>query len=138
MTDELTQQTFIKAMGAISRYEDRGAPFSAWLFRIAQNEVNAWFRSVKKNYYIEVSELRIAAILDDESGSHKWSQEDLGQLIEILNTLPEGNLELIELRFFQELSFAEIAGIYNISEANAKMRIYRLLEKIRLNWKSES
>jgi RNA polymerase sigma-70 factor (ECF subfamily) len=39
------------------------------------------------------------------------------------------------LRFFQAMSFKEIADIYDISEANAKMRIYRLLEKIQKNWK---
>jgi RNA polymerase sigma-70 factor (ECF subfamily) len=62
----------------------------------------------------------------------------LDQLIEIINNLDETQADLIELRFFQELSFKEIADIYQISEANAKMRIYRLLEKINTNWKRES
>jgi RNA polymerase sigma-70 factor (ECF subfamily) len=46
-------------------------------------------------------------------------------------------VELIEMRFFQEMSFKEIADILEISEANAKMRVYRLLEKLKLKWKKE-
>ena len=51
-----------------------------------------------------------------------------------LNGLPQESIDLIELRFFQELSFKEIADIYSITEANAKMRIYRILEKMNKNW----
>jgi RNA polymerase sigma-70 factor (ECF subfamily) len=61
--------------------------------------------------------------------------EDQEKLMEQLNELPQENLDLIELRFFQELSFKEIAEIYSITEANAKMRIYRILEKMNKNWK---
>jgi RNA polymerase sigma-70 factor (ECF subfamily) len=44
---DLAQQTFMKAMANLSKYEDRGLPFSAWLYRIAQNEVNMFFRAQK-------------------------------------------------------------------------------------------
>jgi RNA polymerase sigma-70 factor, ECF subfamily len=47
-------------------------------------------------------------------------------------------LDLIELRFFQQLSFKEIADIYGITEANAKMRIYRILEKMQQNGGTQS
>jgi RNA polymerase sigma-70 factor (ECF subfamily) len=53
--------------------------------------------------------------------------------VELLNTLKPEQLDLIELRFFQQLSFKEIADIYSITEANAKMRIYRILEKMQQN-----
>lgn len=134
---DLVQQCFIKAMANITKYEDRGLPFSAWLYRIAQNEVNMFFRSEKKNYAIEISDHQLYAILE-ESGETGIQQADLDQLIEIINNLEETQADLIELRFFQELSFKEIADIYQISEANAKMRVYRLLEKINTNWKRES
>ncbi|MNU73032.1 ECF RNA polymerase sigma factor SigW [compost metagenome] len=134
---DLAQQCFIKAMANIQKYEDRGLPFSAWLYRIAQNEVNMFFRSQKKNYSVEISDRQLYAILE-ENGENSIQQEDLDQLIEIINNLDETQADLIELRFFQQLSFKEIADIYQISEANAKMKIYRLLEKINTNWKRES
>lgn len=134
---DLTQQTFIKAMANLTKYEDRGLPFSAWLYRIAQNEVNMYFRSQKKAYTVEITDRQLYDILE-ETGESNASQEDLDQLIERLNLLDENQSDLIELRFFQQLSFKEIADIYQITEANAKMRIYRLLEKINSNWKRES
>ncbi len=134
---DLCQQTFIKAMANLAKYEDRGLPFSAWLYRIAQNEVNMFFRSQKKNYSVEITDRQLYGILD-EAGETNASQEDLDQLIERINELDEKQTDLIELRFFQQLSFKEIADIYQITEANAKMRIYRLLEKINSNWKRES
>lgn len=131
---DLTQQLFIKAMANLQKYEDRGLPFSAWLYRIAQNEVNMFFRSQKKNYTVEITDRQLIGILE-EATEQTASQEDLDQLIKVINELETEQADLLELRFFQEMSFREIADIYNISEANAKMRVYRLLEKIKMNWK---
>lgn len=135
---DLVQQTFIKAMANIGRYEDRGLPFSAWLYRIAQNEVNMFFRSRKKHYFVEINDRQLTGLIEETTGtgSHTYSQEDLEQLVTIINNLEETQLDIIELRFFQEMSFKEIADIYSISEANAKMRLYRLLEKIKHQWKT--
>jgi RNA polymerase sigma-70 factor (ECF subfamily) len=60
--------------------------------------------------------------------------EDQEKLMILLNEMEDEHLDLIELRFFQEMSFKEIAGIYTITEANAKMRIYRILEKLNKKW----
>jgi len=62
------------------------------------------------------------------------SQDDQEKLIDLLNHMDQEQLDLIELRFFQEMSFKEIADIYAISEANAKMRVYRILEKLNKKW----
>ncbi len=131
---DLTQQLFMKAMANLPKYEDRGLPFSAWLYRIAQNEVNMFFRSQKKNYSVEINDRQLLGILE-EATDEAVSQEDLDQLIRVINDLETEQADILELRFFQEMSFKEIADIYNISEANAKMRVYRLLEKIKMNWK---
>lgn len=134
---DLVQHTFIKAMLHIQKYEDRGLPFSSWLYRIAQNEVNMYFRTQKKQYTVEITDRQLSHILE-EAGETRITQENLDQLIEIINNLDGTQTDLLELRFFQQLSFKEIADIYQTSEANAKMRIYRLLDKIKTNWKRES
>ena len=133
---DLVQQTFIKAMANLQKYEDRGLPFSAWLYRIAQNEVNMFFRSQKNHYFVEINDRQLTGLLHDMDSMQSSSQEDIAQLVSLINNLEETQLDLIELRFFQEMSFKEIADIYQISEANAKMRVYRLLEKIKLQWKT--
>lgn len=131
---DLTQQTFLKAMSSIEKYEDRGFPFSSWLYRIAQNEVNLFFRGINKEVSIEVEERQLTHLLEEVNLGNYMSELDQEKLMLELNALPQESIDLIELRFFQELSFKEIADIYTISEANAKMRIYRILEKMNKNW----
>lgn len=137
-TGDLTQQTFIKAMANMSKYEDRGFPFSSWLYRIAQNEVSMFFRQQSKVYSVAIDESRIQEFAQEaEIFSSHMSMEEQDKLVEMLNRLSESELELIELRFFQEMSFKEIAEIYSVSEATAKMRTYRILERINKQWKNE-
>lgn len=132
---DLSQQTFIKAMSSLDKYENRGLPFCSWLYRIAQNEVNMFFRGNKKDFTIEIEDKQVLHILEEANLGNYMSTEDQEKLVLKLNELPQENRDLIELRFFQELSFKEIADIYSITEANAKMRIYRVLEKMNKNWK---
>ncbi len=135
VSGDLTQQTFMKAMVNIQKYEDRGFPFSSWLFRIAQNEVNLYFRSQKNNRTVDVNENQLKSVLEEMDASSNMTTENQEKLIQCINSLEPEQADLIELRFFQEMSFKEIGDIYDISEANAKMRIYRLIEKIQKNWK---
>ena len=138
MAGDLTQQTFIKAMANMEKYDDRGFPFSSWLYRIAQNEVSMYFRQQKKNCTVPIDENRIKEVASEaEIFSSNMSMEDQEKLVELLNGLEESHLDLIELRFFQEMSFKEIAEIYSVSEATAKMRTYRILERINKQWKNE-
>lgn len=134
---DITQGTFLKAMANLNKYEDRGLPFSAWLYRIALNEVNMFFRSQKNNYFVEVTDRQVLDILD-AAGEERYSEEDIQYLITVINQLEESQLELLELRFFQSLSFKEIAEILDITEANAKMKVYRLLEKLKHQWIKQS
>lgn len=131
---DLTQQTFIKAMANMNKYEDRGLPFSSWLFRIAQNEVSMFFRSQKNGYTVEIEDWRMKDLVTEGGILGYMTQEDQEKLIGLLNEMEQEHLDLIELRFFQELSFKEIAEIYNITEPNAKMRVYRILEKLKTKW----
>lgn len=131
LASELTQKTFIKAMGAISKYEDRGYAFSTWLIRIAQNEANMFFRASKKIVLIEISGIEVKPLLNEVYESSEFKDEHFELLIKMLNDLPDDQSDLIELRFLHEMSFKKIADIYNITEANAKMRVYRIIEKLR-------
>lgn len=137
LAGDLAQQTFIKAMANLQKYEYRGLPFSSWLYRIAQNEVSMFFRQQKKNYSVSIDEERLMDVAGEANINSYMSIEQQEQLVETLNKLEQSQQDLIELRFFQEMSFKEIAEIYDITEANAKMRTYRILEKIGKMWEEE-
>lgn len=134
LAGDITQQTFMKAMANIEKYEDRGFPFSSWLYRIAQNEVMMYFREQKKHVTVEIEERSVLDLMEEANISSAMSQDEQEQLMAILNGMEQEHLDLIELRFFQTLSFKEIADIYSITEANAKMKIYRILEKLNKKW----
>ncbi|MEJ2005646.1 MAG: sigma-70 family RNA polymerase sigma factor [Cyclobacteriaceae bacterium] len=129
LASDLTSQTFLKALQNLKRYEFRGLPFSAWLYRIAANEVNKHYNRKKRNPIFSLEEERIMELL--EENEHRFTQEQIEKLVTILNDLPTQTMEVIEMRFFEGRNFREIAYILNIGESGAKMRLYRALDKIR-------
>ena len=134
LAGDLTQQTFMKAMASIGKYEDRGFPFSSWLYRIAQNEVSMFFRKQKKEMSVAIDENQLGEMAKEIEIGRYMTSEDQEQLVEVLNQLKPEQLDLIELRFFQGMSFRQVSEIYSITEANAKMRTYRILERISKMW----
>lgn len=56
------------------------------------------------------------------------------KLLVILSQLKPKQAEIVEMRFFFKYSFKEIADFYKITEANAKMRLYRILDKLKQKW----
>jgi len=126
---DITQQIFLQAMLSLNKYEIRGFPFSSWLYRIALNELNQLFRKNKKQRGINLEEKHLKAIAEEFGESLDEERENV--VMAVLTSLPEEDFQLVEMRFFEARPFKEIAEILSISEANAKMRLYRILEKIK-------
>lgn len=136
LTADLVSQVFLKALQGIGKYTNQGVPFSAWLYRIAINEVNMFFRSQKRERFVTVE----AVMLDHlhEELTSELSVEHLkDRLPTMLQKLSEAELHLIELRFFEQLSFKEIAEMLAMTEVNAKVKVYRTLDKLKKYFKNE-
>ena len=125
---DLTQQAFLKALLALPKYEPRGLPFRAWLYRIALNEMRMYWRKRKELVmdlsWAEVRELR------GEVGVPE-TDEDLQRLARALSRLPQEKARLIELRYIDGMSFLEVAQVLGIAEDAAKMRVHRVLATLR-------
>lgn len=132
LTADLCSQTFLIVLKNLDRYEFRGLPFSAWLYKIASNEVNKHYRKEKKNKVFSIEELRVRELIEQASDS--WDEEIIQRLLNYLKDLPTDMLEVLELRFFEDKDFKEIAFILDISESGAKMRTYRALDRLRKNF----
>jgi len=128
VTADITSQVFYKALKNLKKYKFRGVPFSAWLYRIATNEVYLYYKNNKRKQVYSLEEERFQEIIDDNLFD---DEIDVSEVIEAMKSLSEKEAEILELRFFEEKPFAEIAYILEISEANAKMRTYRSLEKLK-------
>lgn len=128
-TEELTSKVFMKALINIKKYQDRGYPFSSWLYRIASNEVNMYYRSAKKVTTVEIMESDVVTLMEEIKEEGEIDRQEL--VIKLLAELPLAVSQLIELRFFDRMSFKEIGEILEISEGNAKIRVYRALDKLK-------
>jgi RNA polymerase sigma-70 factor (ECF subfamily) len=128
LTADLTQQTFLKAMLGLPRYEPRGLPFRAWLYRIALNELRMFWRK-RREVCIDLGHAE-ARLLSDEIGI---ADEDgsLQRLALALGRLSEERARLIELRYMDGMSFAELGQVLGIAEDAAKMRTHRALGELR-------
>jgi RNA polymerase sigma-70 factor (ECF subfamily) len=125
---EITSIVFTKALTNINSYKDQGFPFSSWLYRIAINEINQFYRDANKIRVISIDEKGINNIAE-ETGSEK--DELISTLKKALRYLSAEDLMLLELRYFESRSFSEVGQLLNITEINAKVKTYRILDKLK-------
>lgn len=127
---DITSQVFLKVLVNLEHYKFKGLPFSSWLFRIAVNECNDYFRRSKRSRLVVLDDTHADSLYDEMFGDN--FQEELRQkLPRILERLKTDELHLIELRFMEGRPFREVAEILNITETYAKVRTYRILEKMK-------
>lgn len=127
---DITQQVFLKALNNLNKYEFRGVPFASWLYRIAYSELNNLFRKRKAEHTVNIDSLGVYSIIEEIQENKIEQYHD--KIIEIIaEQLDEDDLQLIEMRFFEKRSFKEIAEILDITENNAKVRTYRILDRLK-------
>lgn len=127
---DLTSQVFLKALIGIQKYQFRGLPFSSWLYRIAINECNSHFRKSKSVRTVVLEDHHADCVYEEMFGENT-AEHLKRQLPLILEKLRPGELQIIELRFLEGRHFKEVAEILNISETHAKVKTYRIVDKMR-------
>jgi RNA polymerase sigma-70 factor, ECF subfamily len=130
LAKDITQQVFFKALLNIGRFQLRGFPFSSWLYRIAINECNEYFRKSDRIRWVALDDSQVEGLYEELTAANAlddWEKKLPG----ILGKLNADELLLIELRFFEGKSFQEIGEIINSSVQNAKARTYRILHKMK-------
>lgn len=128
-TADICSQVFLKAMLNLKKYKFKGVPFSAWLYRIAINEVNQFFRKAQHKRAISMERANIGEIMDEVE--EKDTEENIQLMLKAMQLMSADDVQMIELRYFEKLPFKEIAEVYNITENNAKVRMYRILGRLK-------
>ena len=130
LTADLTSQVFLKALQSLHRFTFRGFPFSSWLYRIAVNECNSYFRKNKQHRVVVLEEAHAEMLYEEMFGNEALA--DLkAKLPLIMEKLPLEDIQYIELRFLEERAFKEVAEIMGVSENYAKVKTYRVLDKMK-------
>ena len=131
LTGELTSRVFYRCIKNIYKYEFTELPFSSWLYKIAHNEVLYHYKTSKNEFrYVSLNDSHID-LLSEEITILKTTGEK-GRLVSLLlEKLDEQEVQFLELRFFEERSFAEIGFMLNITANNAKIKTYRVIGKLK-------
>jgi len=122
VANDLFQETFVKVITKLQqgKYTTTGK-FSAWIIRIAHNVIMDWYRSQKSGKVIEfandndLSNISNTNVLDATIESKFVNEQILCDVKKMMNYLPVTQREVIFMRFYQDLSFKEIATLTNVS-----------------------
>lgn len=127
--EDLTETVFVRTFQAIKRYEERGWPFSAYLYQVARNVLADHYRTRKHTTSLESLEpMDSKATPVDELVVHR---ERLDLVKEALTELPNDYQEVIRLRVILKMPTAAVAKWLNRSEGAVRVLLYRALRKLR-------
>jgi RNA polymerase sigma-70 factor (ECF subfamily) len=129
--EDLTARTFYRALKHMSGYVDRGAPFSAYLYRIAHNVVANWHRDTSRRQIISLDELVMGTLKRDGPASLAEEREEQDLLLQVVHRLPPERQELLILKFVEQMRNAEIAEVMGRTEGAIKSLYHRTLVALR-------
>lgn len=122
IAEDIFQETFLKAIAKLNHGQYRPCGrFSGWVMRIAHNAVMDWFREQKAKNIIEptkdndLSNLNPKDILDRFAEANYVNEQVLRDVRRIMEKLPPSQREVVFMRYYQELSFKEIAETTGVS-----------------------
>ena len=123
LTADLSSQTFLIALKNVDRYQFRGVPFSAWLYKIASNEVNKHYRKQKQTKVFSIEEIRLRELM--EQANEEFDEEIIQRLMDYLRDLPTEMLHVLELRFFEDKDFKEIVWSDGKQDDNERINMFK-------------
>ncbi len=123
--EDITAETFHQALENLPKFEWRGVPFAAWLFRIASNAISDHYRREAKQ-----KELPPADPPPDD-GIEDADADRRAQVFRNVAVLPADQRRVIQLRFAEEKSIREVAEALGRSEGAVKQLQFRALQTLR-------
>jgi RNA polymerase sigma-70 factor (ECF subfamily) len=119
--EDVTSQVFLGMVRGLGRYRDEGKPFVAWLYGIAQKQI-AFFQRRQSRAPDPVDLDAAAELVANSAGPHATAEQRelrVG-IAQALSKVPEGQREVIMLRYILSLSLAETAAIVGRTEGAVK------------------
>ncbi|HSH03738.1 MAG TPA: sigma-70 family RNA polymerase sigma factor [Anaerolineae bacterium] len=130
--EDIVERVFERAFKHIGRYENKGYPFSAWLYRIARNLVANWHRDNSRRTILSLDDItRWQVDPRDPPDIATELLEHRELLLEAIQRLPADRQELLILKFVEHESNANIGQIMGRSEGAIKSLYHRTLRALR-------
>jgi len=115
----------------VKNYNDRGVPFTAWLYRIAHNVVANYHRDNSRHPSVPLDEMELHSAHHDDTDLKLDSAKERERLLRAIRLLPEDRQQLVVLKFVEQLQNAEIGQIMSRSEGAIKSLYHRTLMQLR-------
>ena|SRR3989338_4179928 len=132
LADDILQATWLKALEALPRFEERGhgkyGGLPAWLFSIAKNEMRMHWRKGGR----EIPYDPIIHDIPKDDRNNEDSHENNLLVEQVMKFLPKEDQELFRLRFIADLPIGEMARVLGINPVSARVKMHRALSRARL------
>lgn len=129
--EDLTARVFQRALKHVVKYEDKGLPFTAWLYRIAHNLVANHHRDTSKRSFVSLDEVGEWKHGDHGPETLMQMVENEDRLLEAIRRLPQDRQDLVIFKFLHRMPNAEIGQIMGRSEGAVKSLYHRTLLALR-------
>ncbi len=129
--EDLTARVFYRALGHMPEFNQTGAPFVAWLYRIAHNLVANWHRDKTRHPEVPLDLWAPASAPDGAPHTQAIRSETQNNLLDAIRNLPWERQQLLILKFVDGLSNLEIGNILGRSEGAIKSLYHRTLLSLR-------
>lgn len=136
--EDLTAKTFHRSMKHILHYEQRGVPFSAWLYRIAHNVVANWHRDRSRRKVIALDDLAMHHQRRQSPEGFVEDNEEKRELLKVIRQLSADRQQLLILKFVEGMSNEAIGQVMGRSEGAIKSLYHRTLLALRKEMLSQS
>lgn len=128
--EDLTARVFQRALVHLVDYDDRGLPFSAWLYRIAHNLVANWHRDRGRQRVVPLEDF-VASLRAEAPDVLAESLEEQREMLGAIRRLPDDRQMLLVLKFIDRMSNAEIGQAMGRTEGAVKSLYHRTLLALR-------
>lgn len=128
--DDLVSSIFMKVVEHIDDFDEGKAAFSTWIFRIARNSVIDHYRKQKHDSNIDDFEETLFCAVSFEEGYRRYVEEERWDVEELVQVLNENEKPVIYWRYFQGLSFREIAQKLDKNDSTVRTLHERALKKM--------
>ena len=136
--EDLTADTFLRALEAGDRYDPDRAGAKVWIFTIARNALRDSFRRARVRKHANLAALRDLAVDAPSPEERLLREEQIERLLHGVRRLRAADRELISLRYGSDLAFARIAEVLGIRENTVRTRLWRALARLRVELDKET
>ena len=138
VAEDLTSQIFQKIMLNLNTYTTEKSKFEVWMFSIARNTINDYFRKQKRHKIISIDSILDLVSKDKGPEDLMINKERNNKLMNALNVLDAKERNIIAYKFGANLKNTEIAKILNISESNVGVKLHRIMKRLKNEMEKEA